>query len=338
MDQLSALRWVQENISLFGGDPANVTIAGQSAGAASVNDLVVSPLSEGLFQRAIAQSGSGLGIDGPSLESAERDGVAFANFLEAHTADELRALTAEQVVGGLALPWLPSPSNKPRIMFRPIVDGYVLHQDPANPTVRPTAMVPLMTGYNSDEAPAGADTKTPAGFEQSVRARFADHADAILALYPHATDAEASESATLLARDRYLASLLLWTDQRTQSSGQPIYRYLFTQPLPVASGPSFGSFHTAEVPYLFGNLDTALRPYTETDQAVSKSVQNYWINFARTGDPNGEGLPTWDRVTGSDSEVLVLDMSPEMGMAVSSNERFEAIKQFVEDGGRLSLF
>jgi para-nitrobenzyl esterase len=339
LDQIAALKWVERNIRRFGGDPANVTIAGQSAGAASVNDLIVSPLAKGLFRRAVAESGSGMGVESQTLSAAEREGVQFANYLGARSAADLRALPAEKIQSALYLPIGPTPPQPdlPKIRFRPPVDGYVLPQDGANGNSRPASAVPLITGFTRDENFA-IDVKSPADLETEVRGRFGKHADRILALYPHANAEEAIASARLLARDRYMASLVLWTNRRATSSHQTIYRYRFDQPVPVASGPSFGAFHTAEVPYLFGVLDTRLRPYTAADRKVSAQVQGYWLHFMRSGDPNGAGLATWPNVTAGSRSVLAIQVRSNVEPAVSTEARFEALRAFVADGGSLSLF
>jgi para-nitrobenzyl esterase len=338
LDQIAALKWVRKNIARFGGDPAKVTIAGQSAGAASVNDLLVSPLAAGLFSRAISESGSGMGVDAPPLAAAEQEGIKFAAYVGASSAGGLRALPAEKIQSAVYLPIAgPVPDTMPRIRFRPVLDGYVMTRDATDPAAPSTSKAPLLTGFTADEASDQAP-KTRDALINDVRARFGTHADSILALYPHASEAEAAASAKLLARDRYLASLVLWTNSRRATSGDPVYRYEFTQPVPVTQGPSFGAFHTAEVPYLFGNLDTSWRPYDATDRRVAGLVQSYWLNFARTGNPNGNGLPQWPAVNGKSDEVFKLGPDPVSGPAVSTPERLAALRGFVADGGSLSLF
>jgi para-nitrobenzyl esterase len=339
LDQIAALKWLKANVAQFGGDPANITIAGQSAGAASVDDLLVSPLAAGLFRQAVAESGSGMGVESPALSAAEKEGESFARYLGASTAAALRAVPAAKVQAAVYMPVgpTPPPADLPKIRFRPPVDGYVLTADPSDPQTPAFGKVPLLTGFNSDEDAADA-IKTVADFEKDVRGRFRNHADKILSLYPHETDADARASAKLLARDRYLSSLMLWTEARAKGAGSVIYRYEFTQPVPVAKGPGFGAFHTAEVPYLFGNLDTSLRPYGDTDRAVANLVQGYWLNFARTGNPNGHGLPQWPMVTPGNDTAFKLGAKPIAGPAASSPERFAALRDFVADGGSLSLF
>ena len=142
----------------------------------------------------------------------------------------------------------------------------------------------------------------------------------------------------MLSRDRYLTSLILWTDARTAMHGATVFRYLFTHPVPVSGGTSFGAFHTGEVPYLFGNLDPSARPYGAADRRVTAMVQDYWLNFARTGNPNGPRLPAWSQVDPGSSTVFAIGESPEMRTVVSSPARFEALRAYAEQGGTLSMF
>lgn len=339
LDQIAALRWIRRNIANFGGDPRNVTIAGQSAGSASVNDLLVSPEAAGLFQRAAAQSGSGMGVQAAPLNKAESDGLEFAAYLGAKTAAELRALPAQRIQSAVYLPLAPVSAAKapPPVRFAPVLDGRVLPVDPDNPRGAVASRVPLLTGFTADER-LSASVRTVADLEKEVTARFGAHADRILAVYPHGTDAEAVESSSQLARDSYMTSLVLWTRARTESSGQAIYAYRFDHAIPVKTPPSYGAFHTAEVPYLFGVLDTNLRPYDAVDRHVADEVQGYWLNFMKTGDPNGAGLASWSRATGDSTTVLAIEAESAMKTAVSTPERFDALRSYVADGGELGLF
>ena len=335
LDQVAALEWVRDNVAEFGGDPDMVTIAGQSAGAVAVNNLVMSPLASGLFHRAAAQSGSGMGVGAKTLAEGEAEGLAWGDFLNATTADELRALDAETIQAAVYMPIADVPADLPRVRFRPVTDGHVLLHSEEEAGQPPVNDVPLLTGFTADENGAMHATDV-AGFTAFVNERFGASAPAILALYPHANDAEAAESGRLLARDIAMTSLVGWTNARSRVTTQPVWRYLFAQDVPVQDGPGFGAFHTAEVPYLFGNLDTALRPYTDEDRAVSARVQRYWLAFARTGDPNQDGLPAWARVAGEGSDVLRIGAETGMVPAVSSLARLAAISAYVDGGGTLS--
>ena len=336
-DVVAALHWVQHNIASFGGDPHQVTLAGQSAGAVAVNDLLVSPYARGLFQRAIAQSGSGMGIDARNLAEAARDGDAFAQQLGVTGLAGLRALPGGKIQATVIMPFAPRAANAPPpIAFRPSVDGVFLPVDPVLGSAPAAVTVPTMTGFNADEfMPSMPQTR--ADFESMVRKRFGAHADRILALYSHATDAEADASARLLQRDVYMASLTLWATDRAKQRGQRVYAYYYEHPSPVPSGPSFGTFHSSEIPYVFGVLDRSARPYTAADERTSEQLQGYWLAFIRTGDPNGPGRAQWTPVSPGGATVMAIGDHPGPRAPVSSPERFQAFKDFVAGGGRLSV-
>lgn len=335
-DAIAALRWLKANAGAFGGDAARVTIAGQSAGAVAVNDLLIAPPARGLFVGAIAQSGSGMGIGAIPLAEAEANGVAFAEKLGVATLAQLRALSAEQVQAGMPdfrdamKPGAPKP-----IPFRPVLDGAVIPVDPVDGAARVASHVPLMTGFNADEFLPLVPVSR-AAFESSVRAKYGASADRLLALYPHATDAEADASARQLARDAIFSALTLWVEGRARA-GERTYAYRYEHPSPVASGPSFGTFHTSEVPYLFGTLDRALRPYTDADDAIAAQLQDYWLNFVRTGDPNGPGRAPWAPFAAGDGFLMGLGDRPGPVRPTSGSARFAAFADHVKAGGRLSI-
>jgi para-nitrobenzyl esterase len=338
LDQVAALQWVRANISAFGGDPRRVTVSGQSAGAASIEALLVMPAARGLFQRAIVQSGPGIGIGSPPLATAEKEGLAFAKRFGELDIPKLRALPAagvqaemEKVLAG------PGPDGgRPNVPFLPVTDGKVLPADPDDPRASVASQVPLIIGYTSDEALAPPPARAE-DFERHVHTRFGASAVRLLALYPHSTDAEAAESARVLARDTYMGALVLWLEGRAGAGKPPVFAYRFDQAVPVTKPPSFGAFHTAEVPYLFGAMDTRLRPYGDGDRRVSALVQDYWLNFMRDGDPNGAGLPRWSRTPSGGVGVMRLGPEPVYTSAVSTPQRMEALRDYVASGGKLGM-
>lgn len=346
-DQIAALQWLRRNVARFGGDPHRVVIAGQSAGAASVLDLMAMPEAKGLFAGAIAQSGLGMSVDALALGEAESMWQTAAQEVGFASLAELRAAPAEAVQQklrprrqGQALPFPVAMRY-----LAPVVDGKRLLFDGTVPPAgaRWSSEVPLISGFNADEGfLMGYQRIAPAAFEAWVAQTFGDSAPALSALYPHADDQQASEARRLLARDRYMASLLIHAERvastRKNPHAQPVRAYLFEHPYPGSDAARFGTFHTAEVPYLFGNLDATLRPFTAADEAISTQLQRYWLAFARGGLSGLAGLPEWPPVEVGGGQVMGLGDHVGLRSAVSSPERLQALRDHAARGGRLGLF
>ena len=223
--------------------------------------------------------------------------------------------------------------------YASVLDRHVLMADPDNPATRPLAQVPLLTGYNADEGEIfGRQAVTPGEFVGRVRDRYGESAAPFLTGYPHGTAAEASQSATLMARDRYMASLIPWLEGRNQSRDVRIYAYLYEHPFPGPGRERFGTFHTSEVPYVFGVLDQGGRPFDALDRAVSGQLSGYWLNFMRNGDPNGAGLTRW--APSASGSLTVMGLGDQIGPrpAVSTPARLAVFRAYVAAGGQLSMF
>ena len=335
LDQIAALRWVRANIAALGGDPANVTIAGESAGAMSVNSLIMSPLAKGLFHRAVSMSGPVLAGPMIPLVEAERNGVDVAAKVGGGTLDGLRKLSAAQLLDATrGSP--PGSAGPPAFAYAPARDGQVIAGEPVDGFAPVRSDVPLLAGYNSHEM-LNDRVRTPAEFEAEVRRRYGTFAARFLALYPHANDAEAVASNILLNRDRYMAALVIWGQQRVASSGAPIHAYLYDHPYPAGpSGKDYGAFHSSALPYIFGTLTDPARNFTAADQAVSRQMQAHWVAFMRTGDPAAAGQ-AWPRFGPSSTTVMGLGDSHGSRTAVSTPQRLQLFRDYVASGGRIGL-
>jgi len=286
LDQVAALQWVKNNIAAFGGNPDQVTIFGQSAGAMSVSMLLQSPLAEGLFKNAILQSGPGLFSPGTLsgstlLKDGELAGVKFAESKGAASLADLRSMPAEKLI-----------SESGAAGLGPVTDGWFIAENN-----RKTNRAIVMNGFTADDMGVGGDLETPAettisAYEKDALERYRDRADDFLSLYPVDSDANASALRKESARDRARVSLFLWASQQAKES-EKVFTYYFDRAIPWPEHPEFGAFHSGELPYVFNNLKLFNRPWESIDRTVTDQVSSYWINFAGTGNPNGVGLPPW---------------------------------------------
>jgi len=293
LDIVAALRWVKANIARFGGDPGNVTLAGQSAGAMAVQELVASPIAKGLFQRAIGESGLPRPI--PPLATAEQQGVAFAQEKHATSLADLRALPPEALQ--------PSAGSN-AVRFTPVADGRLVPDGPW----RPVSDVPMLVGLTADDNSAfGPDyaSSDPAKLNALLQTSFGAMADQAGGLYPAATDAERAEASKQIRRDLGEAGVDAWSRQRATAATSPVYSYVFAHAMPGADTGRWGAFHSSEIPYIFGTFAASPeRRFTAVDDRIARTMSGYWLNFMTRGDPNGSGLPRWPKLTADTPQVL----------------------------------
>ena len=314
LDQIEALRWIRQNIGAFGGDPSNVTIAGESAGGLSVMYLMASPMARGLFSKAIAQSA--YMISTPELKqrsfgapSAEEAGTAFAAAVHAPNIAALRAMDASALtVAAGAAGFAPFGAVDGHVLTRQLVDVFDRGEQ---------APVPLLAGFNSGEIRSltflvAPDPASAAEYERIIREQYGDLANEFLRLYP---SDHVHESIFATTRD----ALYGWTAERLikkqAALGQPSFLYLFDHGYPAADAAGLHGFHASELPYVFGTLDrTPPRwpkiPDTPEEKAFSDAMMKYWSSFARSGQPRASGEPDWPSYSPSE-EYMAFRSGPQ---------------------------
>ncbi len=327
-DQHAALKWVQQNIAAFGGDPKRVTIAGESAGSIAVSAQMASPLSKGLIAGAIGESGSIMGaLSAVPLVEGEQNGVKFGAAIGKESLAALRALPENELLEATAKPGLPR--------FSPTVDGYFFPESPVRIYEKGEhARVPHLAGVNSEESGyfgiLGREKPTVENYRKALERLYGDQAEAVFKEYPAKDETEVMNAGQELASDRFISySTWKWATITSRSGGKTYY-YRYERPRPamrpemgdaqpgLAGGmirgqqpqrpPARGAVHSAEIEYAMGNLDSnKVYAWTPEDYKVSAVMQEYFANFIKTGNPNGKGLPIWHQFnTGS---RLIIDVN-----------------------------
>lgn len=338
LDQIAALKWVRDNISAYGGDPDNVTIFGESAGAWSVTEMMASPLAAGLFHKAIGQSGAssyhmsqmeGEGVGWPSGYQTGLK-VASALGLETPSAEQLRAVPAEKLQSII--------TEEMSEGFHHVRDGYVFPENVGLAFSKGAYnKVPMLFGYNSDEGTLffpddpqptvwlpDVKSSDKAGLTTKLSEAFPNNAARIVDLYD--LDSNFTEGGTQMMGDEIFGVNIRYVAQQNEAHGEDSFLYFFSR-IPPSKKQTLGAFHAAEIPFVFGSHEPILG-LSDDDKALTELMQNYWVNFAKSGNPNGEGLANWPRHQGQNWLHLSANTGLESGLeSLIRQEKLDALQE-----------
>jgi para-nitrobenzyl esterase len=325
LDMIAGLQWIRKNIAAFGGDPHKVTIFGESAGGIAVSMLCASPLAKGLFHGAISQSGGSFGPPRPNpmggenmkrLADAERSGEAYAKNTGVSSLAELRKLPIDKLPAG----------GRGQGMAWPIIDGWAIPDDQYKLyEAKRYSDTPILVGYNSDEAVSFSPPRTPEDYITAVKARYGPFAESLLKAYPTDSD-KVPKTARDLTRDAMFGwHTWIWARLQAKTGRSKVFYYYFDQhpEYPAdSSRAGQGSGHGMDVAYVFEHLNTSNPQTTKSDLEISEAMATYWTNFAKRGDPNGEGVPAWPAFGEARPIVMYFAQTPHTGPVPSA----EALK------------
>lgn len=298
-DMIAALQWVNRNIRRFGGDPNNVTIFGESAGSLAVSNLIGTPLAKGLFHKAIGQSGAALSpmthlaeeVEG--IKPAEQVGLDFMKAAGANSLEELRAIPSEKLLDVFI-----NDDEGKKFRSRANIDGWMYKQSVMEAYISGRHNdVPALVGFNKDEMTAFIPKdRIPNSIDEYVpymKNTYRDDYDEFARLYPVN---EAADIKDAFIRSRTEAGFGLSMDtwaRKTVEGNSPAFLYYFTRTPPIPNSEYYQAFHAAEITYAFNNTHLKPQNYNEVDTKLADTISSYWVNFAKSGDPNGPGLPYW---------------------------------------------
>ncbi|HQB23425.1 MAG TPA: carboxylesterase family protein, partial [Bacteroidales bacterium] len=330
LDMIAALQWIQKNIAALGGDPGKVTIFGESAGGIAVSMLCASPLAKGLFSGAICESGGSFGPGSTktapgenmkSLRDAEQSGIAFVKNTGAISIAELRKMDVAELTGGMGM-------GMGMGMAWPNIDGYVIPDDQYKLyKAGKYNDVPVLIGYNSDEGASFSRYRTPEEYINAVKNRYGKFADDLIKAYPAGTTT-VPKTARDLDRDVAFGwHTWSWARLQSKTGRSNVYYYYFDQHPNYPEGSpryGYGATHGSEIVYVFQHLDDTnpmmgnIQP-TAADYLISDAMSTYWTNFAKYGNPNGEGVPEWPPFSETNPQVMYFNQTPHIGRVPGLN-------------------